>query len=438
MGNGNGNGNGKTAPKNILFISFEACAGDLAYRLKQEGYAVKWYVQSKADRVLYDGFLDKVDEWEPHKDWADLIVIDDIGFGSLADRLRKEGKHVVGGSSYTDRLELDRDFGAQEMKAAGLTIPDSWEFGSFEDALKFVEKNPARYVVKPSGKAQNDKVLSFVGREEDGKDVLAILQRYKKGWGGKVKSLQVQKFLTGIEVAVGGYFNGQDFVMPICINFEHKRLFAGEIGPSTGEMGTAMMFTGPNRLYRETIEKMVPKLRESGYSGYFDINCMATSRGIYPLEVTPRFGYPTVSIQMEGIQSPWGEFLYALGTKKPYVLKTQRGFQVGVVIALPPWPFSDLDTFRKFSEDAVVIFTKPAMDGIHLGDIRVDDGDWKITGRDGYALVITGSGPTMEQARQEAYNRVKTVIIPNMFYRTDIGDRWRSEGDLLHTWGLLA
>lgn len=434
----NGNGNGNKTPKNILFISFEACAGDLAYRLKQEGYAVKWYVQSKADRGLYMGFLDHVDEWEPHKDWADLIIIDDIGFGSLADRLRKEGKAVVGGSSYTDRLELDRDFGAQEMKAAGLTIPDSWEFDSFDEAIKFVQKTPARYVVKPSGKAQNDKVLSFVGREEDGKDVVAILERYKKGWGSKVHRLQIQKFISGIEVAVGGYFNGQDFIFPICFNFEHKKLFAGEIGPATGEMGTLIFWAGTNRLYRETLEKMKNRLAESGYVGYFDINCIATVRAVYPLEITPRFGYPTVSIQMEGVQSPWGEFLFALATKKPYTLRTQRGFQVGVVIALPPWPFADLDTFRKFSEDAVVIFTKPNMEGIHLGDVKLEDGDWRITGRDGYALVVTGSGPTVDEARKEAYNRVKSIIIPNMFYRTDIGERWSQDSDYLHTWGLLT
>ena len=416
----------------------EACAGDLAHKLQQEGCSIRWFVQSKSDRSLYDGFLEKTEEWESHKEWADLIVFDDVGFGSLADRLRKEGKTVVGASAYTDRLELDRDFGAQEMRAAGLTIPDSWEFDSFDEAMRFVEKTPARYVVKPSGKAQNDKVLSFVGREEDGKDVVAILGRYKKGWGSKVKHLQVQKFVSGVEVAVGGYFNGQEFVLPVCINFEHKRLFAGEIGPSTGEMGTAMMWTGPNRLYRETIERMKPRLAESGYSGYFDINCIANARGIYALEMTPRFGYPTVSIQMEGVTSPWSEFLYALAQKKPYALKTQKGFQVGVVIALPPWPFSDLDTFRKFSEDAVVIFTKPSMEGVHLGDVKLEEGDWKITGHDGYALVITGSGPTMEDARREAYNRVKTIIIPNMFYRTDIGERWRLDGDLLHTWGLLA
>jgi len=223
-----------------------------------------------------------------------------------------------------------------------------------------------------------------------------------------------------------------------CVTVPYHTLYVRRNGKPLWCGNTAMFWTGPNRLYRETIEKMKGRLTEAGYSGYFDINCIATSRGIYPLEITPRFGYPTVSIQMEGVQSPWGEFLYALATQKPYALKTQRGFQVGVVIALPPWPFADLDTFRKFSEDAVVIFTRPSMDGIHLGDVRVDEGDWKITGRDGYALVITGSGSTMEQARQEAYNRVRTVIIPNMFYRTDIGYRWRQEGDLLHTWGLLA
>jgi phosphoribosylamine---glycine ligase len=431
------NGNGKPL-KNILFLSMEACAGDLAYKMKQEGYAVKWFVQSKADRGLYEGFLEKVDEWEPHKDWADLIVIDDVAFGTLADRMRKEGKAVVGGSSYTDRLELDRDFGAQEMKAAGLIIPDSWEFDSFDEAIKFVEKTPDRYVVKPSGKAQNDKVLSFVGKEEDGKDVVAMLERYKRSWSGKVKRLQVQKYLSGIEVAVGGYFNGEDFVMPVCINFEHKRLFPGEIGPSTGEMGTSMFWTGPNRLYRETLEKMKPRLKEAGYVGYFDINCIATARAVYPLEVTPRFGYPTVSIQMEGIAMGWGDFFNQLAHHKNFTIKTQRGFQVGVVIALPPWPFQDLDTFRKFSEDAVIIFTRPNMEGIHLGDVKLEDGDWKLTGHDGYALVVTGSGATMEEARKEVYGRVKNIIIPNMFYRTDIGERWSQDGDLLHTWGLLA
>ena len=223
-----------------------------------------------------------------------------------------------------------------------------------------------------------------------------------------------------------------------CVTVPYHTLYVRRNGKPLWCGNTAMFWTGPNHLYQETIEKMKKKLAEAGYVGYFDINCIATSRTVYPLEVTPRFGYPTVSIQMEGVTSSWGEFLYALATKKPVTLKTQKGFQMGVVIALPPWPFSDLDTFRKFSEDAVVIFTKPNMEGVHLGDVKLEEGDWKITGHDGYALVITGSGATMEDAHKETYARVKTIIIPNMFYRTDIGFRWRHEGDLLHTWGLLA
>ena len=62
----------------------------------------------------------------------------------------------------------------------------------------------------------------------------------------------------------------------------------------------------------------------------------------------------------------------------------------------------------------------------------------QLAGNSGYAIVVTGSGSTMEDARREAYNRVRNIMIPNMFYRTDIGDRWHREGDLLQTWGYLS
>ena len=55
--------------------------------------------------------------------------------------------------------------------------------------------------------------------------------------------------MTGVEVAVGAFFNGKEFVYPLNVNFEHKKLFPGNIGPSTGEMGTAMFWSGPNKLF---------------------------------------------------------------------------------------------------------------------------------------------------------------------------------------------
>jgi phosphoribosylamine--glycine ligase len=203
-------------------------------------------------------------------------------------------------------------------------------------------------------------------------------------------------------------------------------------------MGTAMFWSGPNTLYNETLKKFEKRLSEIGFIGYFDINCIVNARGIYPLEITPRFGYPTINIQMEGVLSKWGDLLHAIANRQPFTLKTIKGFQVGVVVAVPPYPYDDADTYEKLSEDAVILFKKPQMAGVHHCDIRLVDGDWRVAGQSGYVLVVTGSGPTMPDAQREVYNRVKNIILPNMFYRTDIGNRWTKDGDLLHTWGYLA
>ncbi|MFI5369695.1 MAG: hypothetical protein ACHQ1F_11870, partial [Spirochaetia bacterium] len=72
----------------------------------------------KSEREVAEGFVEKVDRWEESKDWADVIVFDDCEFGPLADKLRAEGKAVIGGTPYTDRLEMDREFG-QVLADAG-------------------------------------------------------------------------------------------------------------------------------------------------------------------------------------------------------------------------------------------------------------------------------------------------------------------------------
>ena len=85
----------------------------------------------------------------------------------------------MGGTPYTDRLEDDRGFGQSELKAAGVNIIPQQDFTSFDDAIAFVRASPNRYVIKPSGEAQNLKGLLFVGEEEDGRDVIGVLQDYK-------------------------------------------------------------------------------------------------------------------------------------------------------------------------------------------------------------------------------------------------------------------
>ncbi len=423
--------------RKFLFVSNDGSISDLTWQVKKEGHDVLFYIHDKDQKDICEGFVDKTDNWQEKKDWADVIVFDHVNFGSTAEQLRKQGKLVVGGSIYSDKLEMDRDFGQDEMKSLGINILPNWNFTDFNEAIDFINKNPNRYVIKPSGKAQNEKELSFVGQEEDGKDVIQVLEHYKKNWSKKIKVFQLQKYMSGVEIAVGAFFNGKEFIKPVFINFEHKKMFPGDIGVSTGEMGTLSFWADENIIFNQVVAKFKDKLAEVGYVGYFDINCIVNNKGIYPLEATSRFGYPTISLQIEGVNSKWGDVLYNIAKGESFTINTKKGFQICVVVAVPPFPFTDPDAYKKYSEEAVVLFKKPINEGVHLGDVKLIENDWRLAGNSGYALVITESGTTVEEIRKQIYNKISNIIIPNMFYRTDIGLRWYNDSDKLQTWGYL-
>ena len=424
--------------KRFLFVSLDGLIGDTAWSVCKEGHDVKYCIDNPAEKEIADGFVPKVDDWEAEVEWADVIIFDDVmGQGEKAKKLRDAGKYVVGGTPYTDKLEDDRSFGQEELKAAGIPIIPYTEYTSFDAAIEYVKSHPGEYAIKPSGEAQNIKRLLFVGEEDDGKDVIQVLEAYRRGLGDQIKVFQLQKRAIGVEVAVGAFFNGKEFISPININFEHKKLLPGNLGPSTGEMGTSMFWSEPNRMFNLTLKKLEGKLRTEGYVGYIDLNCIVNNNGIYPLEFTSRFGYPTISIQQEGMITPIGEFLYNLASGTEFKFKTRKGFQVGVRIVVPPYPFDDPNTFVTYSKDALVIFDKPTREGIHIEDIKEVNGQWFVTGSSGVALIVVGTGQTMKQAQAQAYARIKNILLPNMFYRNDIGDRWSEDSDKLHNWGYL-
>jgi hypothetical protein len=222
-----------------------------------------------------------------------------------------------------------------------------------------------------------------------------------------------------------------------CVTVPNHTLYVRRNGKPCFCGNTSMFWSEPNKIFNSTLKKMESVLREEKYVGYIDVNCIVNSYGIYPLEFTARFGYPTISIQQESMLAPIGEFLYELARGGKPELKVRSGLQVGVRILVPPYPFTDDKTFETNSKDAVVVFKKPNYDGVHIEDVRKINGDWVITGDSGVALIVVGCGQTMKQAKNRAYSRISNILLPNMYYRTDIGDRWEEDGDRLHTWGYL-
>ena len=75
---------------------------------------------------------------------------------------------------------------------------------------------------------------------------------------------------------------------------------------------------------------------------------------------------------------------------------------------------------------------------LHYGEVGLKDGILVTSGANGYTLVVTGVGHSIEAARETALALVDKVIIPNARYRCDIGQKL-IEGDLerIRAWGFI-
>ncbi|MGZ0746237.1 phosphoribosylamine--glycine ligase [Haloparvum sp. AD34] len=432
--------------RRFLFVSADAALiTDLAWQVHREGHDVKYYIEADSDQEIGDGFVPKTDDWRAEVDWADVIVFDDIwvgsdvGTGELAQELRAEGEAVVGGTPNTDRLEEDRGYAMEVLEEQGVNTIEHREFYDFQEGIAFVQQNPAAYVIKPLGEVQNVKRLLYVGRDDDGSDVVDVLRAYEKAWGHRMKGFQLQRKVEGVEVAVCGFFDGEEFVDQVNFNFEHKKLFPGNIGPQTGEMGTSMFWSGQNKLFAETLGKLEDWLAAEGYVGSIDLNCIVNASGIYPLEFTPRFGYPTITLQEESFESGTGQFFDDLAHGSDPELDVHDGFQVCIRVVLPPFPFDDEKTYDENSRNAAVVFETDSREGVHIEDAKNVEGQWRVAGENGMPIVVTGKGETMREAREQCYGRVEDIVIPNLYYRDDVGERWLDgEGDRLQSWGYLG
>ena len=416
----------------MRFLGIGDCCdlGALYLRLIEEGHEVKVFIGNPLCRGTLAGLVAQTEDWGEELEWVraagrdGILLFENVAEnrGVMQDALRKQGFHVIGGSAYGDRLENDRGYAQQVLSAAGLPIAGVWEFSHRAAALDFLDAHPGRYVLKFNG--PDAAIDNYVGRLPDGRDVRAYLRKLAHPESLDA-SLVLMEYLEGVEMGVGAYFDGETFLVPACLDWEHKRFFPGDLGELTGEMGTVVTYARSRCFFERTLGRMERLLREHGHCGYVNLNTIVNEDGIWPLEFTCRFGYPGFAILTPLQKTPWGDLFAAMSDRSPRAFEAHLGFSVGVVLTTPPFPYPRPQVQEPVGLPVLFDGELTAEDrrNLHYCEVGLEEGELVTSGIYGWAMVTTGVGESISAAQQRANRLADRVLIPNIRYRRDIGDR---------------
>jgi phosphoribosylamine--glycine ligase len=413
----------------ILGVGHHNALGDLYLRLSARGHQVRVYVEDADAYDILSGMVEHTRAWRDELPWiasdpdCGIVIFEGTGWGAVQDQLRREGFFVIGSSELGDRLELDRAFGQQIARELGLTTAETIAFDSFDAAITHVQERPARYVLKFDGDGFA-KTRNYVGMLDTGQDMLAMLRMQRSKWQlPESPRFVLMQHLRGVEVGVGGFFDGERFLTPTNLDWEHKRFFPGNLGELTGEMGTLVSYRQSERLFAATLGRLAPWLSACRFVGYINLNLIVNDAGAFPLEFTCRFGVPGFSILSVLHAEPWDVLLRRLVTRSGASFETHGGYGVGVVLTVPPFPYPD--GYERLSKGAPIYLhdvSEAEHARLHYGEVALDGDQLVTAGQIGYVMVATGRAESAQRARESAYALARKVIVPNVRYRTDIGE----------------
>jgi len=419
----------------------------LCIRAVKAGHKVRLYLSPKNHPETGSGFkgIEIIDNWLSSAKWADLIVPSgNHDFMPKLDMLRKSGCKVFGPTVKSSDLEIQRAQGMEFFKKHDIDVPEWEQFPNLAAAEAHVRKTGERYVFKTLGDA-DDKSLSYVGKTPA--DMIARLQRWQKLGMNPKGPVMLQEFIEGIELGVSRWMGSEGFIGQYNVNFEHKKLLAGDCGPNCGEAGTVMKYCEKDKLGDQVLAPLEEALVQMGHTGDIDVNCIIDEKGkAWPLEFTCRLGWPAANImwaEHKGDPVEW--MLDALNGED--TLEVSPAVACGVVIAQPDYPNSKF-TKAEVSNIPVYGITPENKKYIHPQSIAlksmpdmeagkiVDREIWTTTGD--YLAVVTGMGKTVSRACERAYKTIKEIHIPNMMYRNDIGRKLEESLPALHKHGFAT
>jgi phosphoribosylamine-glycine ligase len=381
------------------------------------GHDVTLSVEDARYRGAMAGLVQVADEMgEPES--YDVAFFDTTGWGTVADETR-EKTPTVGDSSLADALEHDRVFGIEFMQSCGIAVPPWEKFTDPADAIRHIKKTKKRYVFKPCGN-DADASSTYVSKSAD--DLLRYMDVLFRN--AKVSEFLLQEFVVGTEISIEMWMNETGYYA-LNATLETKKLMAGDLGPATGCSGNVCWLFGQEpAVFKRGLKKAYESLREMGYVGMIDLNCICTETEVYGLEWTPRVGLEGTCNLVRMMACDFGEFVYAIaaGLRPPEILP-RASFCATTRLSIPPYPTDGLP--KKFYKEGVPIegLTEKMLENFYAMDFRrneLNDEAFETAGISGWIGAAIGTGETIHSAFEKVRETLKGIQVPDGQWRNDV------------------
>ena len=363
-------------------------------------------------------------------DAADAYGIDLVIVGpevplalGLADRLREEGRLVVGPGAAGAQIEASKAFAKDLMVRAGVPTAGSRTFTRLEQALAYVASHPEPLVVKASGLAAGKGAVVCATRSEASAAVTEMLGEGRFGSAGDV--VVIEEFMEGEEVSILALTDGTEVELLPAAQ-DHKRLSEGDTGPNTGGMGaySPISLATPALLERTRREILLPTLRQMAaegipYRGVLYAGLMVDREGKpRVVEFNCRLGDPETQVVLPLVRGGLLRCFEAIARgERPTPLDVAPGAAVTTVLAARGYP----DRPEKGAEITIPDSLPEGVTVFHAGTERDAGGTLRVAG--GRVLNVTAAAPTFAEAQAGSRKAAELIQFDGKVFRRDIG--WR-------------
>ena len=343
----------------------------------------------------------------------------------ITDEFKKKGLRCFGPSKDAARLEGSKDFMKDFLSRNNIPTALYKSFTDINLAKDYVKNHSIPVVIKADGLAAGKGVIIANSTEEAVEAIEQCMEDKEFGEAGS--KVVIEEFLEGEEASFIVLTDG-NVILPLASSQDHKARDDGDKGPNTGGMGAyspAPVVTENlhKKIMDEVIIPTIEGLNKEGmnYCGFLYAGLMIDkNKNIKVLEFNCRFGDPETQPILLRMKSDLINLCFeaAEGKLVESEIFWDERVSLGVVMAAGGYP-NNYD--KGFEISGLLENETEDLKIFHAGtSLNKED---KVVTNGGRVLCVTALGSNTKEAKEKAYQRVKSIKWEKAYFRRDIGYR---------------